>query len=73
MPTGLIAKVSSKKRKISKSSKADVYFPVARIHRLMKEEHKKYRIGVGAAVYTASVLEYLCGNLFICLHNTLIN
>ncbi|XP_043922989.1 late histone H2A.2.2-like [Protopterus annectens] len=43
----------------SKSVKAGLTFPVGRVHRLLK--HGKYarKIGCGASVYLAAVLEYM--------------
>lgn len=47
--------------KTSRSSKAGVIFPVGRMLRYIKKGLPKYRIGVGAPVYMAAVLEYLTG------------
>ena len=47
---------------ISKSQKAGLIFPVSRIHRKLKSTNE-YRVGVGAAVYLAAVLEYLISDL----------
>ncbi|XP_069491718.1 histone H2A-like [Ambystoma mexicanum] len=49
------AKVGKK----SRSSRAGLQFPVGRIHRLLKKGHYTDRIGSGASVYLAAVLEYL--------------
>ncbi|KAF6280758.1 hypothetical protein mRhiFer1_006167 [Rhinolophus ferrumequinum] len=51
-----------KSTKTSRSAKAGVIFPVGRMLRYIKKGHPKYRIGVGAPVYMAAVLEYLTGN-----------
>src|SRR3990167_461826 len=48
-----------KKPFASRSTRAGLQFPVGRIHRLMKERGTGYRIGAGAPVYLAAVLEYL--------------
>ncbi|KAL0607835.1 Core histone macro-H2A.1 [Plecturocebus cupreus] len=48
-----------KSTKTSRSAKAGVIFPVGRMLRYIKKGHPKYRIGVGAPVYMAAVLEYL--------------
>ncbi|XP_069491725.1 late histone H2A.L3-like [Ambystoma mexicanum] len=45
--------------KMSMSSRAGLQFPVGRVHRLLKKGHYTNRIGPGAAVYLAAVLEYL--------------
>eukprot|EP00834_Sanchytrium_tribonematis_P006881 NODE_552_length_6155_cov_0.827774.p6 type:complete len:113 gc:universal NODE_552_length_6155_cov_0.827774:3461-3123(-) len=43
----------------SRSSKAGLQFPVGRIHRLLRKGNYAQRIGAGAPVYLAAVLEYL--------------
>jgi len=47
----------------SRSSKAGLQFPVGRMHRLLKKGKYANRIGNGAAVYVASVLEYLTAEI----------
>lgn len=46
---------------MSRSTKAGVIFPVGRMLRYIKKGLPKYRVGVGAPVYMAAVLEYLTG------------
>ncbi|XP_069508685.1 core histone macro-H2A.1 isoform X2 [Ambystoma mexicanum] len=48
-----------KMSKTSRSAKAGVIFPVGRMMRYIKKGQPKYRIGVGAPVYMAAVVEYL--------------
>ena len=43
----------------SRSSKAGLQFPVSRIHSLLKKGGYADRIGAGAPVYLAAVMEYL--------------
>ncbi|KAN0141437.1 Histone-fold-containing protein [Lactarius tabidus] len=44
----------------TRSSKADLQFPVDRIHRYLKvRTQNNMRIGAKAVVYTAAILEYL--------------
>ena len=43
----------------SKSSLAGLQFPVGRIHRLLRKGSYSKRVGPGAAVYLAAVMEYL--------------
>ena len=43
----------------SRSTRSGLTFPVGRIHRFLKKGRYAERIGTGAAVYMASVLEYL--------------
>lgn len=54
----------SKKKPVSRSAKAGISFPVSRIARYLKKG-KRYgsRIGAGAPVYTAAVLEYLTAEI----------
>ena len=47
----------------SKSAKAGLVFPVARIKRQIKENTTGLRIGGGSAVYMAAILEYLTAEL----------
>ncbi|XP_015249222.1 late histone H2A.2.2 [Cyprinodon tularosa] len=51
------------KSTVSRSLRAGVTFPVGRIHRLLRKGNYADRIGNGAAVYLAAVLEYLCAEL----------
>ena len=72
-PVGVKSKkvvhTASKRSKImpsngrSKSSKAGLYFPVARIKRRIKNASMGLRVGSGSAVYMAAVLEYLTAEL----------
>ncbi|KAJ4906851.1 putative histone H2A variant 2 [Raphanus sativus] len=49
-----------KKKSISRSSRAGIQFPVGRIHRQLKARVSAHgRVGATAAVYAASILEYL--------------
>ncbi|KAF8093065.1 hypothetical protein N665_0392s0035 [Sinapis alba] len=53
-------KDTGKKKSISRSSRAGIQFPVGRIHRQLKTRVSAHgRVGATAAVYTASILEYL--------------
>ncbi|KAH8259541.1 hypothetical protein KR026_006075 [Drosophila bipectinata] len=55
------AKVSGKAK--SRSSRAGIQFPVGRIHRMLRKGNYADRIGAGAPVYLASVMEYLAAEL----------
>jgi histone H2A len=46
---------------LSKSARAGVLFPVARMQRYLKRDTHHFRIGAGAPVYMAAVIEYLTG------------
>jgi histone H2A len=43
----------------SRSSKAGLQFPVGRVHRYLRDGGYAERIGAGAPVYLAAVMEYL--------------
>ena len=43
----------------SRTLRAGLQFPVGRIHRYMKKGNYAERIGAGAPVYLAAVMEYL--------------
>ncbi|CAG8698689.1 8349_t:CDS:2 [Acaulospora morrowiae] len=51
--------VSSGSQKTSKSVKAGLTFPVGRMGRLLKKGRYADRVGAGAPVYLAAVIEYL--------------
>jgi histone H2A len=48
----------------SRSSRAGLQFPVGRVHRLLRKGNYAERIGGGAPVYLAAVLQYLCAEVF---------
>ena len=52
-------KVAQKKIKKTRSMRAGLQFPVGRIHRKLKKGNYAERVGSGAPVYLAAVLEYL--------------
>lgn len=47
----------------SRSTRAGLQFPVGRVHRLLRQGNYANRIGTGAAVYMAAVLEYLTAEI----------
>eukprot|EP01023_Acetabularia_acetabulum_P068652 TRINITY_DN976_c0_g2_i12.p2 TRINITY_DN976_c0_g2~~TRINITY_DN976_c0_g2_i12.p2 ORF type:complete len:136 (-),score=38.10 TRINITY_DN976_c0_g2_i12:43-450(-) len=51
------------KKQVSRSSKAGLAFPVGRIARYLKKGKYADRIGAGAPVYMAAVLEYLTAEI----------
>ncbi|KAI8464749.1 MAG: histone-fold-containing protein [Monoraphidium minutum] len=56
-------KGKSGKKPTSRSSKAGLQFPVGRIARYLKKGRYATRVGAGAPVYLAAVLEYLCAEV----------
>ena len=58
---------ASKKEKSSgsksRSQKAGLQFPVGRVHRLLRKGNYAKRVGAGAPVYLAAVLEYLAAEI----------
>ena len=51
------------KKSVSKSTKAGLQFPVGRIARYLKKGKFATRVGAGAPVYLAAVLEYLAAEV----------
>ncbi|CAK9249738.1 unnamed protein product, partial [Sphagnum jensenii] len=54
---------SSGKKAMSRSTKAGLQFPVGRIARFLKAGKYSTRVGAGAPVYLAAVLEYLAAEV----------
>ena len=50
-------------KSVSRSKKAGLQFPVGRVHRYLKTGKYASRIGAGAPVYLAAVLEYLAAEI----------
>lgn len=53
----------TKIKSVSRSSKAGLQFPVGRIARFLKSGKYAERVGAGAPVYLAAVLEYLAAEV----------
>jgi len=53
----------SGKKAVSRSAKAGLQFPVGRIARFLKAGKFATRVGAGAPVYLAAVLEYLAAEV----------
>uniref|UniRef100_A0A0R3RUR8 Histone H2A n=1 Tax=Elaeophora elaphi TaxID=1147741 RepID=A0A0R3RUR8_9BILA len=56
-----------KAKKISKSARAGLLFPVTKFHRLLRKGRYARRISQSAAVYLSAVIEYLSAELFGCV------
>jgi len=56
-------KAARANRQMSRSERAGLHFPVGRIARFLKEGRFAQRVGEGASVYLAAVLEYLTAEI----------
>ncbi|KAL7205249.1 hypothetical protein ACSBR2_018226 [Camellia fascicularis] len=52
-----------RKKAVSKSKKSGLQFPVGRIARYLKKGRYAQRMGIGAPIYVAAVLEYLAAEV----------
>lgn len=59
MAGGKGGKKDSSSKSTSRSERAGLQFPVGRIHRFLRKGNYAQRVGSGAPVYLAAVLEYL--------------
>uniref|UniRef100_T1J7E7 Histone H2A n=1 Tax=Strigamia maritima TaxID=126957 RepID=T1J7E7_STRMM len=55
--------IVKKSKSESRSRRAGLHFPVGRIHRLLRKGKYSERVGAGAPVYLAAVLEYLAAEV----------
>merc|ERR1712034_139946 len=51
------------RRSTSRSARAGITFPVGRVARYMRNGRYTARVGAGAPVYAAAVMEYLCAEV----------
>jgi hypothetical protein len=58
-------KGGDRKKAVSRSVKAGLQFPVGRIGRFLKKGRYAQRVGSGAPVYLAAVLEYLAAEVTV--------
>ncbi|KAI9084897.1 hypothetical protein K1719_033303 [Acacia pycnantha] len=54
---------ANRKKSVSKSVKAGLQFPVARVARFIRRGRYSKRLGTGAPIYLAAVLEYLAAEV----------
>ena len=54
---------NTKAKATSRSAKAGLQFPVGRIHRKLRKGNYAQRVGAGAPVYLAALLEYLTAEI----------
>ena len=54
---------ATRKKRVSRSAKAGLLFPVSRIQRYLKAVNLRYRIRQGSPVYLSAVLEYLVAEI----------
>ena len=60
---GSRGKATASSKQTSRSSRAGLQFPVGRLSRFLKQGRYAERVGAGAPVYLAAVLEYLAAEL----------
>jgi len=53
----------AKSKPISRSTRAGLQFPVGRMHRRLKKGNYSRRVGSGAPIYLAAVMEYLAAEV----------
>ncbi|KAL7674610.1 hypothetical protein ACOME3_000887 [Neoechinorhynchus agilis] len=58
-----VGKATERSKTTTRSTRAGLQFPVGRIHRHLKKGNYGHRVGAGAPVYLAAVLEYLTAEL----------
>ena len=58
-----VARGKTVRKKQTKSSRAGLVFPVSRVYKQLREGKYAERVSLGAPVYCAAVLEYLCAEL----------
>nr|5VEY_A Chain A, Histone H2B type 1-J,Histone H2A type 1-B/E [Homo sapiens] len=61
--TKAVTKYTSSASAKTRSSRAGLQFPVGRVHRLLRKGNYSERVGAGAPVYLAAVLEYLTAEI----------
>lgn len=62
-PKGAAGRRADRKKSVSKSVKAGLQFPVGRVARYLRNGRYARRLGTGAPIYLAAVLEYLAAEV----------
>lgn len=52
-----------RKKRVTRSSRAGIVFPVSRVYRYLRRSCLKRRIQAGSPIYLSAVLEYLCAEV----------
>lgn len=60
LPTSIM---TARDKARSRSGRAGLHFPVARLHRWLRKSGRTNRVAAGAAVFLAAVLEYLASEV----------
>ena len=60
---GKVGGRGGKKGGMTRSKKAGLQFPVGRVHRFLRKGRYAARVGAGAPVYLAAVMEYLAAEI----------
>lgn len=60
---GIMAGGKAKKKTLSKSTRAGLVFPVAKVNKHLRQAQKSSRVGGGAPIYLAGVLEYAAAEI----------
>lgn len=61
----------AKKKAVSRAAKAGLQFPVSKFNRHLRDSRRTKRVGAGAPVYLAAVLEYAAAELLELAGNSL--
>jgi hypothetical protein len=64
-----MARGATRRKGVSKSDRAGLQFPVSRLARYLKKGKYAARVGAGAPVYMAAVLEYLAAEVIYLLYS----